>query len=234
MFLRGSLFADWAAESPGNNFENQGDGIYIARVAMFAGDYEFKVADGDWTIERSNFIDPLVADGPPLALTSGAPPTTNGTVAAPNTGCYNFSMDTTDIDNALLTMTEVAGDCTIADQGNDNTEAFGVEMFIRGGLTNDWGAVVGVNNFINFGGDTYQAQFEVAAGTYEYKVADDGWTIERSNNLDVLEPGETITIQFLTGGFGNTAFTAPEDACYEFTLDVSGGTEAPTITATQQ
>ena len=235
MFLRGNLYSDWGAESPGNNFENQGDGIYIARIAMYAGDYEFKVADGDWTIERTNFIDdPLILDTPLQLLQPLGTNDNNGLMNVPADGCFNLSMDTSDTDNPQITMAEVAGDCGVADQGLDNAEAFGLEMFMRGAFEGWSNPPPASSKFLNFGDNVYQAEFEILAGSYPYKIASGDWTVQRSSVLRVLEPGTTITVVDSNLGGTNTAFSAPEDGCYVFELDVSGGIESPTITATQQ
>lgn len=120
-------------------------------------------------------------------------------------------------------------DCGVVDQGNDNTEAFGEEFYFRGGF-NDWaGAESAVpNTLINFGDGNYQTQFELTVGTYEFKIANEGWTNEYSDGgaLALQTPTEIA----LNGGAGNTSVEIPEDGCYSFNIDIVDDTSVPAPT----
>ncbi|MGB5591388.1 MAG: hypothetical protein WBN31_10625, partial [Gammaproteobacteria bacterium] len=108
----------------------------------------------------------------------------------------------------------------------DNSDAYGVDIFARGGF-NDWNAVPG-GKFINFGANQYQAEFPIAAGDYGFKIADADWTIEFTNEVDpvvldsplILGPG---------GGKGNTNVSLAGANCYNFSLDTTD-TDAPLLT----
>ncbi|MGD8977633.1 MAG: hypothetical protein PVG91_08510, partial [Gammaproteobacteria bacterium] len=150
----------------------------------------------------------------------------NTNISLAEEGCYQFELDTTDPDAPVLTVTRIKDSCGVEDQGLDNADAYGVEMFARGGFT-DWNALPGAK-FINFGGDQYQAELPIAAGDYGFKVADADWSVEFTNEVDpvvlnaplILGPG---------GGLGNTNVSLASEACYNFTLDTSAPA-APVLT----
>ncbi len=214
MFLRGG-FTDWNA-TPAGKLVNFGGDVYKARLRIAAGDYGFKVADADWSVEFTNEVDPVVL-GTPITLGPGGG-LGNTNISLAEEGCYQFELDTTDPDAPVLTVARIKDSCGVDDQSLDNADAYGVEMFARGGFT-DWNALPGAK-FINFGGDQYQAEFPIAAGDYGFKVADADWSVEFTNEVDpvvldaplILGPG---------GGMGNTNVSLASDACYNFALDTS-------------
>ncbi len=222
MFLRGG-FTDWNA-SPAGQLINFGDDTYKARLRIAAGDYAFKVADEGWTVEYTNETDPVVL-GTPLTMEPGGGKG-NTNISLAEEGCYQFELDTTAPDAPILTVTRVKDTCGVQDQGQDNSDAYGVDIFARGGF-NDWNAVPG-GKFINFGANQYQAEFPIAAGDYGFKIADADWTIEFTNEVDpvvldsplILGPG---------GGKGNTNVSLAGANCYNFSLDTTD-TDAPLLT----
>jgi len=123
--------------------------------------------------------------------------------------------------------------CGIADTGNDPAVPFGAEMFVRGSVSSDWAAVPGVNNLVNTGGNTLEAQFMITAGDHLYKVADDGWAIERAFTGGDTQLDTLVTMTDVGGGGPNGTITIARDGCYSWTVDGSD-TNAPLLTVTNR
>ncbi|MEL7447941.1 MAG: pullulanase-type alpha-1,6-glucosidase [Pseudomonadota bacterium] len=125
--------------------------------------------------------------------------------------------------------------CGVGSQGFDDMEAFGTNVFARGGF-NDWGnSGLGDDvKFVNFGGGEYQAEFNIEpAGSYDFKIADGGWAIEYGN------PSEDIVIDTpveLSGGAAlggpNSTFIADEAGCFNWKMTIPGGQGVPASAAT--
>lgn len=92
MFFRGGLINDWGA-SDSNRFSDQGGGLYVARFEANPGDFEWKIADNDWSIEYCTPT-PLVADTPTAAPLFGCTFPLNGSINVPTAGCFEFEMQT--------------------------------------------------------------------------------------------------------------------------------------------
>ncbi|MGD8977984.1 MAG: pullulanase-associated domain-containing protein, partial [Gammaproteobacteria bacterium] len=246
MFMRGG-FNDWGNPSPTDEFlfVNFGDGIYQAEFEMVAGEYNYKVGSAGWEVERATSPDDVLEVGDTQPLVDPGPGGPEGVLIVPEDGCFNFSIDFSDVENATMTMTQVdlggggppgggKEECGLADQGNDNAEAFGNEMFMRGGF-NDWGNPSPTSEFlfINFGGGIYQSEFEMTAGEYNYKVGSAGWEVERATVPDdVLEPGDTQALVDPGPGGPEGVLNVPTDGCYNFTADWND-IEAASITMTE-
>jgi hypothetical protein len=100
-------------------------------------------------------------------------------------GCYKFVVDTKVAPPTIETLV-VAGPhtCRIDDQGYDNSAPFGREVFLRGSF-NDWADPPPPEHaFVNMGDGTLQAELELAAGEYRFKVA--------SGELELLVPAVTL------------------------------------------
>ncbi|MDH3589364.1 MAG: hypothetical protein OEQ74_08165, partial [Gammaproteobacteria bacterium] len=65
------------------------------------------------------------------------------------------------------------------DFGNNAGEAFGDVLYARGSF-NDWAGASSdpATDFVNLGGGIYQARFPMEAGSYNFKLANEGWTLE--------------------------------------------------------
>jgi glycosidase len=130
---------------------------------------------------------------------------------------------------------ELAGDptvltCGVSDQGLDNAEAFGQEVFVRGGF-NDWGNPIRPESkLINLGNGEYASAFEIGPGNYEFKIAAEDWSLERTADADV-ELGVPVT---LNPGGGNTRIAFADSGCFRFTLDTSVSTDNPVLTVTRE
>ncbi len=244
VFARGG-FNDWANPPvPESQFFNFGGNIYQAEFEVVAGDYEYKVATSDWdTYARA--ADPTPIGSAVTLDIEGEFGGANGTISFAEDGCYNFTLDATDPALPVLTVTEVILDdgstppggggpveCGVSDQGLDNGEAFGASVFARGGF-NDWAnPPVPESQFFNFGGNIYQAEFEVVAGDYEYKVATSDWdTYARAADPTPIGSAVTLDIEGEFGGANGTISFA-EDGCYNFTLDATDPA-LPVLTVTK-
>jgi pullulanase len=245
LYVRGGIKNDWAA-TPETEFTEVADNKLETTFSVDPGAYEFKVADAGYSnVNCGAGDDATIAIGSAYTLVCGSnPPNLNITIA--EAGDYKFSLDVSDVEAPTLTIT-AAGDgggggggggggepraCGLSDQGNDNTVPYGVEIFVRGSVSNDWAAVPETQLF-NFGGNLYKAELEVAAGAQQFKVADAGWASVNCGAGD----SDTISVGTPFGAVcgsnpPNINFNAPADACYEFAVDVSDQA-APVITITE-
>jgi glycosidase len=117
--------------------------------------------------------------------------------------------------------------CVIEDQGRDNAAGFGAELFVRGGF-NDWGNPDQAK-LINLGDGQYAAALEIAAGNYEFKLANAGWDNERTADVTVALD-EPVTLA--TSG-PNARFNPAQDGCYRFGVDVTASSDNPVLTVTR-
>ncbi|MEJ2523848.1 MAG: hypothetical protein P8080_13435, partial [Gammaproteobacteria bacterium] len=92
------------------------------------------------------------------------------------------------------------------------------QLFMRGGF-NDWGNPP-ESAFIRTEIDTYEAEFEITAGSYEYKIATADWSYERTVDGQAT-PFDTELSLIPGGGQPNSQLSIPEDGCYNFSLDAS-------------
>ena len=230
MFVRGTVSNDWAVTPGVNNLVATSDTTLEARFEIAAGDYEYKVADAGWTIERAFTADDTALDTA-VTMEDPGPGGPNGTVTIPADDCYSWVVDASDPEAPVLTISRfdtsggdngdggTPGVCAMEDSGNDPTVPFGAEMFVRGSVINDWAVSPGVNNLVNTGGNTLEARFEIAAGDYEYKVADAGWTIERAFTDSDTTLDTQVTMTDPGPGGPNGTITIAEDGCYSWTVD---------------
>ncbi len=224
MFARGG-FNDWADPPPDEAmFMNTGGNIYQAEFEAPAGYAEFKVAAADWSIE---FVAPAseVPLDTPVALREIT--NVNASTILPRSGCYTFTLDVTNPDEPVLTITEKIDEnaketCGVTGTG-DPSEAYGAPVFVRGGF-NDWGAV---NQFENFGGNNYQAEFEIDPGAWEFKVATEDWSTDFTANGEILV--ETPVVLVPGGGAANSSVNLEDGGCFNFQLDVTDPA-APVLT----
>jgi pullulanase len=91
------------------------------------------------------------------------------------------------------------------------------DVFVRGGF-NGWGEA---NAFTYAGSGIYKAEFQIAAGDYEFKVASSDWsTVDQGAGAD----GSAVTLgtaKALTQGGGNLRINIPASTIYIFTLDAN-------------
>ncbi len=243
-FVRGG-FNGWG-NPPESMLINLGDGQYGSAFQVTAGDYEFKLASADWSSERT--ADVSVTLGEPVTLnTSGG----NVKMSLAQDGCYRFSVDTSaSTDNPELTVTrlnvaaplvkrlaqlaaarqdypalrhgsqEVLYDFSLqcGMTGGLGESPLPGDLFMRGGF-NDWGATA-ETGFLRTGLTSFEAEFEIAAGSYGYKIALEDWTFERvvAGQDTVLD----VELPLIDGaGQSNGNLVIPADGCYNFALDAA-------------
>ncbi len=94
-------------------------------------------------------------------------------------------------------------------------------MFVRGGLIDDW-AASDLNRLSDNGDGTYTARIEAPAGNFEYKVADEGWSIEYcSATAQVSGVSNSLPLFGCTFPMNGT-IEIPAAGCYEFTMTPDG------------
>ena len=246
LYLRGG-FNDWGSD--GDNFVlsdavafHYSDGIYTTTLTIPANSngYDFKISDQSWT-ENNTFGGPkggvderTVPFDQPWALTSGRTADDQDIegdmrIAPKEDVNIQFTINATDPDNLILTMTEVP---------------IGAPLYVRGTM-NDWGndadgnfsLASGITIMRYQGNNLYSAQVALtqAEAAYELRVADPGWTAQTNFGAtagdEVLLLNAPKTLQ--TGDDGqNIHYTAIADETVTLTLDVSD-ISAPVLTASK-
>jgi pullulanase len=224
LYLRGA-FNDWAPRAEWG-FINTGGGIYQLEQQFTAGDYQYKIAQAAWDqFDRAVLGEPtrpnvtyVVADPGP-----GGP---NGTVAIPTDGCWRITLDANDTASITLRLEPVGGggggggktECGVGSQGLDDGEAFGGQLFMRGGFS-DWNPLPDFA-FYNFGEGIYQAEFELTGGAYQYKIAQAAWDqFDRTVAGQETVPGPTLPLTDPGPGGPNGNLVVPNSACWNFAID---------------
>lgn len=211
VYLRGSMNG-WGQDTP---FSYEGQGIYRTTFTLEEGtEYQFKIAEADWSNPNLGGPDgesDVVGEGVTYAL---APSNNNLKFTPDATALYEFIFDAVDTANPTLLVRK------------DNPY-FGTEVYVRGGM-NGWGT----GNPLTYAGNKmFTANFDVAVGDYEFKVASEDWStvdhgaVEDTDAARNLAVGSTLDAN-LSGG-PNFRLSIDSEEAYQFTLDVSG--EVPVI-----
>jgi hypothetical protein len=112
--------------------------------------------------------------------------------------------------------------CAIPSMQEAPEDVFDQTLYMRGAF-NDWAdPPPGEAGFVQTGDTTYQAAFQVAAGSHGYKVAYADWSLERAVLGEDTVPGagpQPLSDPGPGGPNGNLVVAA--DACLNFTLDAS-------------
>lgn len=193
------------------------DNIYTMAVQIegSADPIEFKIADVDWAAPTSfgaMLDDETVVWGEAktLTVTEGQ----NIKLDVPTTANYQFTVDATDPEAPTLTIIEVAYDKV---------------MYVKGSM-NEWS---NTQAMVYEGNSMYTSEYALAAGDYEFKVADANWT--EATNFGAAEGDEQIVLDeaknlvFGEGIAMNIKLTIVEEGNYKFVLDATM-LDAPTIT----
>lgn len=200
-------------------FTHNGDGTYKAIINITeAKSYGFKVASGDWS--TFNFGAPAGDSEVTIAkqqiLVAGS--NDNFAMEFVETGEYTFSVDMT-LAEPIMTV--------------HKTEMYaGVEIFLKGTISS-WDAL-DEYKLSYLGDSTYEVELDIAAGSYEFKIADADWTtINIGSNLESNEAmvGTPYLMQ-LDGNPGNIFIDIAEDGTYLFTLEGPNNVN-PHVTVTQ-
>jgi pullulanase len=213
-------------------------------VASTGATGEFKVADAGWASLNcgANSDSAEIAIGSAYTMTCGTNPP-NIKLTIPEDADYKFSLNVTDPDAPLLTITKVVSGgggggggggedraCGLESQGLDDAAPFGVEAFVRGSVAADWAATP-ENKLINFGGNLLKVELETTAGGKEFKIADAGWAaLNCGANSD--SPDVTTGVAYTTvcaTNPPNLKWAPAEDGCYEFSVNATNK-DAPVVT----
>ncbi len=192
-------------------FDYVGDGIYQAAVTVTAGDYEFKVASGDWSTINIGAPagDNVVTEGEEKILLPGSNDNLNISIATD--GTYLFTLDASNTGTPSLTVT--------------NEEPFvGTSVYIRGDM-NGWGEV---DELTYMGKGIYQATVTLTASTPNFKVASGDWS---TVNMGAPAGDNEITegeVQSLVSGSNDNFSMTFEAGDYTFVFDASN-LDAPTL-----
>lgn len=197
VYLRGDMNS-WGLAHP---LSYVGDGNYSVELDLSAGSYNFKIASSDWSsVNFGSSLSPEVG-GLGISLDrAGA----NIVVNIPRDGRYQFFVDASS-DPMTVRVITVGGD----DEGS-----FGdTTVYVRGSM-NGWGAD---NALRYFGAGRYVEVMELAAGSYEFKLASADWsTVDLGMGAVTFGDGS-----FSDPANGNIGLNIAEAGRYAFVLDVS-------------
>lgn len=215
IYLRGD-FNTWSTSLP---FAYQGNDSYELDAAFLQGDYQFKIANQDFSSVNlgGEFTMPI---GSSATLTNGA---NNLSLSLIADGNYKFVLDATDINNPSLTI--------IPEDPNAIPAPYGNHVPLLRGDMNGWGT----NSPLSYEGNgIYRGVFNIGAGSYNFKIADQDWGgsggLNLGGNTDI-ELGTTATL--FPGSNDNLHINVQNTANLVFELDVNN-LGSPTLTVTEQ
>ncbi|AFU99116.1 alpha-1,6-glucosidase domain-containing protein [Simiduia agarivorans] len=208
-YLRGDMNG-WSTNDP---FIYNGDGSFTVFANLTAGtSYSFKFASEDWgtvNFGAQNAGESAVQLGVAKTL---ARTNDNLSFTPTETAEYRFTIVATNSEAPVLTVTK--GDVY------DNA------IFLKGGM-NGWGDV---DEMVYVGKGLYRVSFNLAAGNYEFKIADSSWS---APNIGAGEAGDTIAVASslrieVAGNPGNLKLAIADAGDYTFTLDTRDS-QKPTL-----
>ena len=201
LYLRGDMNG-WGTDT---GFAYDGSGVYSVTTHIDAGTYSFKVASADWTVPNlgaTSAADAAVELGVGETLVQDSQDNLSINITRP--GDYRFSLDATNKDVPVLTVTEIV--------------PFGDEaLYLRGDM-NGWDAST---QLVYEGNGYYVVEQALLAGTYGFKMADANWA---STNIGAASGDGSVSV----GGFvavvagdnpGNLSLTLGADTTVDFILD---------------
>lgn len=218
LYLRGD-FNSWIGDATDTtvlkayNFNYVADtSTYIMATSLTAGTYNFKVADIDWSAATSfgataGDENVVVGKGKTLTVTDGQ----NISITVANDGNYQFSFNAADPKNPVLTVTQV---------GLDKV------LYVKGSM-NGW---ANTSPMVYEGNNIYTSVYNLTAGNFEFKVADDDWsdptnfgasvgdTVQKLDVAKTLVQGRDAAGDPLAQ---NITLSIPSDGSYKFTLDTT-------------
>ena len=207
-YVRGSLNG-WSTDDP---LQYIGRGVYQTTINLAAGEYQFKVASEDWST-----VDLSAPEGSTtVELNAGVdlrgPRNPNFSLAIAAAGDYLFTV--------------AAGGFSADEDGQGGAtlwvapaEPFaGTPVFVRGGF-NSWGTA---NPLAFEGAAQYRADIDLAAESYEFKIASEDWATVNigAGDSDTVTVGAPLPLADM-GGPPNLRTTIAEADTYAFTLDAS-------------
>jgi hypothetical protein len=218
MYVKGTL-NEW---SNSQAMVYDGENIYSSIFSLDATDYEFKVADANWT-DDTNFG--AVAGDEALMLdveknmVFGEGVAQNITLTIAEAGNYKFSLDATDPAAPILTVS--------------NAAPYGAtQMYVKGSM-NEWSNAQAMEYL---GDNVYSSTYTLDVTSYEFKVADADWTEETNfgaaTGEEALELDAAKTLVFGEGVAQNITFDVTVAGDYTFMMDATDPA-APIITVMQ-
>jgi hypothetical protein len=218
MYVKGTL-NEW---SNSQAMVYEGDNIYSSIFSLDATDYEFKVADANWT-DDTNFGaaegDEALTLDMMKSLVFGEGVAQNITLTITDAGNYKFSLDATDPTAPVLTVSNAAPYGT-------------TQMYVKGSM-NEWSNAQAMDYL---GDNVYSSVYTLDVTSYEFKVADADWT--EATNFGAAEGEEALvldaakTLVFGEGIAQNITLDITVAGDYIFTLDATDPA-APVIAVTQ-
>jgi ribosomal protein L18 len=218
MYVKGTL-NEW---SNSQAMVYEGDNLYSSIFSLDATDYEFKVADANWT-DDTNFGATLGDEVLELDMTKslvfGEGVAQNITLTIANAGNYKFTLDATDPGAPVLTVSNAAPYGT-------------TQMYVKGTM-NEWS---NQQAMVYLGDNIYRSVYALDVTSYEFKVADADWT-EATNfgaatGEEALELAVAKSLVFGEGIAQNMILDITVAGDYAFTLNATDPS-APIITITE-
>uniref|UniRef100_UPI0030F4B091 alpha-1,6-glucosidase domain-containing protein n=1 Tax=Paraglaciecola sp. TaxID=1920173 RepID=UPI0030F4B091 len=204
VFVRGGMNG-WGE---GNPMTYVGNGVYESVITVVAGDYEFKVASADWSTVDFGSSQQVVTLDQEKVLSRGG---SNLKLTLAEDATLKFSVDASDINAPIFTV--------------EYEEPFyPTTVYVRGGM-NGWGEANPLNYLV---GGQYMTTIDIAAGSYEFKIASADWSTVDYGSADA--DGSTAIGNVKDAGISgnNLAITIPVDGSYTFLFNVAD-INAPTI-----
>ena len=207
VFLRGDMNG-WSED---DQFVYTGDGKYAVTVDLTMGSYGFKFASADWStvnMGAPSADDTAVMLNEPKQLLSGS--NDNLGIDIAEDGSYVFTVDATFPDMPVLTVS------TPVPYGSTT-------IYLRGAM-NGWGTA---DAFAYDGDGVYSQVVYLAAGDYEFKVADADWaTVNYGSDDGAMMLDTPKTLSYNAGNLSLSVDTASD---YRFSVDASDP-NAPVLT----
>jgi pullulanase len=215
IYLRGD-FNGWDTSLP---FSYQGNDNYELDAALFQGDYQFKIANQDFSDVNlgGGFTMPV---GSPATLTNGG---NNLSLSLIADGSYKFVLEAADSNNPTLTI--------IPDDPNAIPPPYGNHVPLLRGDMNGWGTISPLSYE---GNGIYRGVFNISAGGYNFKIADQDWGGSGGPNLGAsttVELGTAITLY--PGSNDNMYLDLQNTTDLVFELDANNLAN-PNLTVTEQ
>ena len=206
IYLRGSMNG-WQTD---NELSFLSNGVYSGLVALAAGEYEFKIADANWSSYNFGY-DELTISSSSVALSDADPDGTNSNIQlnVAEDGLFKFSLNASDTKKPTLTVTPYQDSPTFGD----------TTLYMKGSL-NGWSD----NDDYAFSYDglgIYSMTVAISAGDYEFKLADSSWADNTTFGAPEGAAALTVGLPFdlVSQGDTNIQFSAESDANYHFSFD---------------
>lgn len=209
LLLKGSM-SEWGGVTDGYTF-SYADNHYTLSAVVPAGEHAFKIADADWTATSDiagvvgESADVVIGEAMTLAVKSTTGENADLKFELATDTFLMFDLDASNKVSPILTITEFVPYQARA-------------MYLKGDM-NGWGTDEGYVFAYELG--MYTLEVEVAAGTYNFKIASDGW--EDDSTIGAVIDGDALVLdEMLTAtlpGNGNMSLTVDTTATLIFTVN---------------